>query len=60
MTRESGKFQAREEGQGLTEYAMMLALALILLMGMVQMLGGRAKSVLSDIASHMQQHVDSD
>ncbi len=41
----------KEEGQGLAEYALILALIAVLVIGAVTFLGGRIGAVLSDIGN---------
>ncbi len=60
MARKLDEIQSREGGQGLVEYALMLALVLVLVVGMVQLIGGKAKSVFSEVANHLQQQHDHD
>ncbi len=44
-------FFAREEGQGLVEYALILVLIAIVVIGILTVLGGRVSSVFSQIDS---------
>jgi Flp pilus assembly pilin Flp len=51
---------SREYGQGLTEYAVILALILVIVMGTVRLVGGKARNVFSDVANTLQRHTDHD
>ncbi len=44
-------FFAREEGQGLVEYALILVLIAIVVIGILTVLGGRVSTVFSQIDS---------
>ncbi|NJO05525.1 MAG: Flp family type IVb pilin [Chloroflexaceae bacterium] len=44
-------FFAKEEGQGLVEYALILVLIAIVVIGILTVLGGRVSEVFSDINS---------
>jgi pilus assembly protein Flp/PilA len=44
-------FFAREEGQGLVEYALILVLIAIVVIGILTILGGRVSTVFSQIDS---------
>ena len=46
-------FARREEGQGLAEYAMILALVAVLVIAIVATLGGHIVDMFTDIASHI-------
>ncbi len=48
-------FFAREEGQGLVEYALILVLIAIVVIGILSVLGGRVSSVFSQIDSGLTQ-----
>ena len=43
-----------EEGQDIAEYAVMLAVILVLVIGTVRIVGGNANNVLSSVASSVQ------
>jgi Flp pilus assembly pilin Flp len=43
-----------EEGQDIAEYAVMLAVILVLVIGTVRLIGGNANNVFSGVASNMQ------
>ena len=44
-------FFAREEGQGLVEYALILVLIAIVVIGILRLLGGQVSNVFSNINS---------
>ena len=43
-----------EEGQDIAEYAVMLAVILVLVIGTVRLIGGNANNAFSSVASTMQ------
>lgn len=43
-----------EEGQDVAEYAVMLAVILIIVVGTVRLIGGSSNNVFSSVASSMQ------
>ncbi len=43
-----------EEGQDVAEYAMMLAVVLVIVVGTVQLIGSNASNVFSQVASSIQ------
>ena len=43
-----------EEGQDVAEYAVMLAVILVLVIGTVRLIGGNANNVFSQVGSQMQ------
>jgi pilus assembly protein Flp/PilA len=43
-----------EEGQDIAEYAVMLAVILVLVVGTVQLIGSNSNSVFSSVASALQ------
>ena len=43
-----------DEGQDIAEYAVMLAVILILVIGTVRLIGGNANNVFSQVASNVQ------
>jgi pilus assembly protein Flp/PilA len=47
-------FFAREEGQGLVEYALILVLIAIVVIGILTLLGGQVSTVFSQINSGLQ------
>jgi len=44
-----------EEGQDVAEYAVMLAVILVIVIGTVRLIGGNANNVFSSVASQMNQ-----
>ncbi|HKC00467.1 MAG TPA: hypothetical protein VKD23_16915 [Terriglobales bacterium] len=44
-----------EEGQDIAEYAVMLAVILVLVIGTVRLIGGNANNVFSSVASSIPQ-----
>jgi Flp pilus assembly pilin Flp len=50
----------RQKGQGISEYAVMLALILMLVAGTVHLVAGNAKNAFSKAASVLQPQSDSD
>jgi len=47
-------FFAREEGQGLVEYALILVLIAIVVIGILSVLGGQVSTVFSNIDSGLK------
>ena len=45
---------SNEQGQDIAEYAVMLAVILVLVIGTVRLIGGNANNVFSQAASSMQ------
>jgi Flp pilus assembly pilin Flp len=45
---------SHEEGQDIAEYAVMLAVILVLVIGTVRLIGGNANNVFSTVASNVQ------
>ena len=45
---------SNEEGQDIAEYAVMLAVILVLVIGTVRLIGGNANNVFSSVASNVQ------
>ena len=43
-----------QQGQDVAEYAMMLAVILVLVIGTVRLVGGNANNVFSQVGSNMQ------
>ena len=46
---------SQEEGQDIAEYAVMLAVILVLVVGTIQLVGGSANNVFSQTASSISQ-----
>lgn len=44
----------REEGQDIAEYAVMLAVILVVVIGTIRLVGGNANNVFSTVASEVQ------
>jgi Flp pilus assembly pilin Flp len=44
-----------EEGQDIAEYAVMLAVILVIVIGTVRLIGGNANNVFSSVASQISQ-----
>jgi Flp pilus assembly pilin Flp len=44
-----------EEGQDIAEYAVMLAVILVIVIGTVRLIGGNANNVFSSVASQITQ-----
>jgi Flp pilus assembly pilin Flp len=49
------KFWADESGQDVAEYAVMLAVILVIVIGTVRLIGGNANNVFSQVGSSMSQ-----
>ena len=45
---------SNDDGQGITEYAMLLAVTLVLVVGTARLVGGNANRALSSVASILQ------
>lgn len=45
----------REEGQDIAEYAVMLAVILVIVVGTIRLIGGNANNVFSSVASSLAQ-----
>lgn len=45
---------SNEEGQDIAEYAVMLAVILVLVIGTVRLIGGNANNAFSSVASNLQ------
>jgi len=48
------RFWSNEEGQDIAEYAVMLAVILVLVIGTIRLVGGNANNVFSTVASSVQ------
>jgi len=55
MRREIWDFLSRDEGQDIAEYAVMLAVILVLVVGTVRLIGGNANNAFSATASAISQ-----
>jgi Flp pilus assembly pilin Flp len=60
MARTIRKIWSNEVGQDIAEYAIILALILVVIIGTVQFVGGNANGVFSHVASDLQQDGDGD
>lgn len=49
------KLWSDEEGQDIAEYAVMLAVILVLVIGTVRLIGGNANNAFSSVASSLSQ-----
>ena len=49
------RFWNDEQGQDIAEYAVMLAVILVLVIGTVRLIGGNANNVFSNVASSIPQ-----
>jgi Flp pilus assembly pilin Flp len=49
-----GKVLADEQGQDIAEYAVMLAVILVIVVGTVRLIGSNANTVFSQVASSVQ------
>jgi Flp pilus assembly pilin Flp len=54
MTTLLRKLWTKDEGQDIAEYAVMLAVILVIVIGTVQLIGSSANSVFSSVASSIQ------
>jgi Flp pilus assembly pilin Flp len=54
MTHLLRKLWSHEEGQDIAEYAVMLAVILILVIGTIRLVGGNANNTFSTVASAIQ------
>jgi Flp pilus assembly pilin Flp len=49
------KMWSNDEGQDIAEYAVMLAVILVIVVGTIRLIGGNANNVFSDVASSLGQ-----
>jgi Flp pilus assembly pilin Flp len=49
------KLWSEEQGQDIAEYAVMLAVILVLVIGTVRLIGGNANNAFSSVASSLSQ-----
>jgi Flp pilus assembly pilin Flp len=49
------KLWSQEEGQDIAEYAVMLAVILVIVVGTIRLIGGNANNVFSNVASSISQ-----
>jgi Flp pilus assembly pilin Flp len=55
MTNLAKLLWGNEEGQDIAEYAVMLAVILVLVIGTIRLVGGNANNVFSSVASTISQ-----
>jgi len=55
MTALCSKLWSQEQGQDIAEYAVMLAVILVIVVGTIQLIGGNANNVFSSVASSLSQ-----
>ncbi|MGA9040922.1 MAG: Flp family type IVb pilin [Terriglobales bacterium] len=48
------RFRSDEAGQDIAEYAVMLAVILVIVVGTVQLIGSNANNIFSSVASSLQ------
>jgi Flp pilus assembly pilin Flp len=49
-----GRFWSEDEGQDIAEYAVMLAVILVLVVGTIRLVGSNANNAFSSVASSLQ------
>jgi len=54
MARFLQQFWSDEQGQDVAEYAVMLAVVLVIVVGTIRLIGGNANNVFSSVASSIQ------
>ena len=54
MTSHLAKFWTNDQGQDIAEYAVMLAVILVLVVGTIRLIGSNANTVFSQAASSIQ------
>ena len=55
MTEILRKFWKDESGQDIAEYAVMLAVILVIVVGTIRLIGSNANNVFSEVGSSLQQ-----
>jgi len=55
MTTLANSLWRNEEGQDIAEYAVMLAVILVIVIGTIRLIGGNANNVFSSVASGISQ-----
>ncbi len=55
LTELARKLWRSEQGQDIAEYAVMLAVILVIVIGTVRLIGGNANNVFSEVASSVSQ-----
>jgi Flp pilus assembly pilin Flp len=54
MSKLMGRLWSEEDGQDIAEYAVMLAVILVLVVGTIRLIGSNANTVFSNVASSIQ------
>ena len=54
MSKLVGRLWSEEDGQDIAEYAVMLAVILVLVVGTIRLIGSNANTVFSNVASSIQ------
>ena len=54
MSKLMGRLWYEDEGQDIAEYAVMLAVILVLVVGTIRLIGSNANTVFSNVASSIQ------
>jgi Flp pilus assembly pilin Flp len=54
MKQLANRFWQEEEGQDIAEYAVMLAVILVIVVGTIRLIGSNANTVFSNVASSIQ------
>ncbi len=54
MWHNAGRLWREEEGQDIAEYAVMLAVILVIVVGTIRLIGSNATTVFSSVASSIQ------
>jgi Flp pilus assembly pilin Flp len=54
MSKLMGRLWREEDGQDIAEYAVMLAVILVLVVGTIRLIGSNANTVFSNVASSIQ------
>jgi Flp pilus assembly pilin Flp len=55
MTEMAKKLWMEDDGQDIAEYAVMLAVILVIVIGTIRLIGGNANNAFSAVASSIQQ-----
>ncbi len=55
MFRLMSELWSREDGQDIAEYAVMLAVILVIVVGTIRLIGGNSNNVFSSVASSISQ-----
>jgi Flp pilus assembly pilin Flp len=55
MFRLINELWSREDGQDIAEYAVMLAVILVIVVGTIRLIGGNSNNVFSSVASSISQ-----